>query len=373
MGEGSVPRPLLDSLLSNNITRNWGADDLQQNFLQNLKTKNIWWWYYIDLNNGVPYFYGVPINAWSSGHGGPFQNFIYKREADGRTIVYMEGDSVYRDQSGYLRGPMQWKDPRDHGFFDKTKAGLNHAMIGAANVDGRFVTGNARLSIDDWLFAVGNKAKANIDIKALTTTFKPQSPGEKRLPSMPPMSAYVMDNVYLLGFEETAGQHSFALSKDGSNRFYGLNLNTERGEVNRLPFDNDFGIKDKEHLYSIEIRNPGGGPKYLNYESDLWWGHRLDFTLGFMEHNWHVRNETDSYWIGNWGNDWLYIPDFVIMDYVGQDNGRPYYHIREAKGNRVFTVYTDFINGYVLEFRNVGDRPPTAGVFQQEWYFNKKD
>ncbi len=66
LGAGSVPRPLLDSLLSNNITKNWGTDGLQQSFLESLKTKNKWWWYYIDLNNGVPFFYGIPTDHWAS-------------------------------------------------------------------------------------------------------------------------------------------------------------------------------------------------------------------------------------------------------------------------------------------------------------------
>ncbi len=251
-------------------------------------------------------------------------------------------------------------------------------MIGAADVDGRFVTGNTRLLVDDWLFAVGDRAKTSIDVKTLAKTFEFPASCALWLPSMPPMTAYTMDNVYLLAFEETAGQHSFALSKDGSNRFYGLNLNTERGNVDRVSFDESFGTGYLHH-YSIESHSqPIGSPKYLSFSDCLLFCDPY-VSLGFLEQSWNIIKSGPYYDVhlsitnNNRPTQYVAIPADVIMQYAGENNGRPYYYIRESKGDRVYTIYSDFFKGLVGEFRGLNDRPPSTGFFEQAWYFNKKD
>ena len=115
--------------------------------------------------------------------------------------------------------------PGGRQFLD-TGPASNYCYIGAVNVDGRYITGNTSLLIYDFFIAGARSTFSGTDLSEFNQQYllkvASNSVGEM---SASMISKMYGDDVYLLQFRETAGQHVFAASDNGTNRLYGLKLN----------------------------------------------------------------------------------------------------------------------------------------------------
>jgi hypothetical protein len=149
-----------------------------------------------------------------------WHSFALEKAPDGSINLTVDNASVIESNAKYF-------DPGIDDLFMVPEA--NDAMIGAINVDGRFVTGNARMMVDNILIAVGetgysrfsvaDRILINADLSVYQTL-----PDELA-------AKYVLPGVYAFQFEEGSGMHSFAIAESNEVRMYGLNLNVLSNEI----------------------------------------------------------------------------------------------------------------------------------------------
>ncbi len=156
---------------------------------------------------------------------GTWHSFTIDRKG-GVLSVYIDNEK--RDNAA---GTTFYSESGGPHLFNRSEA--NHAMIGAVNVDGRFVTGNSLMDIDNFLFAVGSEARNQFLDGDLDLLRDRLSQGQdSNFPSNSSFTdKYMRDDVHALQFEETAGMHTFAI-KSLTEKLYGLNLNTARRSYN---------------------------------------------------------------------------------------------------------------------------------------------
>lgn len=158
------------------------------------------------------------------------------------------------------------------GLFDfTTEDPINYAYLGAVNCDGRFVTGNAKLHIDNVVFVVGSNAISDMTLHSLMlsqlysdlkTTARNISPDFNLTNSL--------EGIYIMQFEENTNPayHSFSLSNDenkykSKTRLYGVNLNTHTTVHNPAP-NARVAESDDEILPELEQSKPGSVLIYPN-------------------------------------------------------------------------------------------------------------
>ncbi len=118
--------------------------------------------------------------------------------------------------------PEELEDSEHNLFPFSAHDEVNYAYLGAANINGRFVTGNANLYLDDVSIAIGQEATENLEARR-----------------------YEEQNLYFMQFEEPAESfHTFSLpASSNSNeevieqykqkrRLYGLNVNVQYIQTN---------------------------------------------------------------------------------------------------------------------------------------------
>lgn len=220
MGVGNVLPSLADSL--SKINNVYDPSRLAE-FLNAVKSTSVAF-YYIKLYDGQVVEYIIEEsanpakyinNTWHS-----FQ-LLSDFSTDGSAVY-----NLYIDDSpiGPASGAFQFTPNLSSSFLN---VGFStHAMIGAMNLDGRFLTGDAKLVVDNFMYVVGAPAIQSFSTNDLLD-IRTQLTINRTLPAgLGPK--YYAKNVYALQFEETAGQHVFSMDNQQRNRLYGLMVNAAR-------------------------------------------------------------------------------------------------------------------------------------------------
>ena len=225
IGVGKIPNPLLDSLKTKGVTLPSKTSEYQQLMSQN--TQGV---YYIKLYNGeiAEYFFedAAPNSKYITNSWKSFQLRRY-RENLVQTKFEMLVNNVILSGKSFSSGIIS--PGVTYNMFNFQEA--THAMIGGVNVDGRFVTGNAKLEVDNYMLITGSGAMANFSTTDLNN-ISLELQNYHKLPSGLG-NKYYNSGVYAFQFEEGSGHHSFSLAPtSGTVRLYGLNLNTSRSSEN---------------------------------------------------------------------------------------------------------------------------------------------
>jgi hypothetical protein len=223
IGVGKIPSPLLDSIKKKNI------DLIKKAEFSKILDDNDQSVYVIRLQNGV-------VTKYIIGEKG-YTKFLNTTTSQPDVLFYTPGNKYFnpndelvinygRDNYTASIRSTYTATNEDYQFLN-TGANSNYCYIGAVNVDGRYIPGNANISMTNFLI-VGNKAISNFstdEIRAINGYFLNTSLSP--LPLIPSISnKFYTDDVYFMPFNETAGQHVFAVSfSNNSNRLYGLKLN----------------------------------------------------------------------------------------------------------------------------------------------------
>ncbi len=154
----------------------------------------------------------------------------------------VDGMSIIPERFTYVRSGRT----QDNYFFNPDH--VTHAMIGALPLRGSYVTGpKSDLKIDNFMFAVGEKAVADLEL-VLNLAYQEELPIDEHLKQMGQLMALeapeipeehfinagtsdgIDKNLWYLQFEEGKGYHVHAvnenqvLDESGKPPFYGLNL-----------------------------------------------------------------------------------------------------------------------------------------------------
>ncbi|QTD36493.1 hypothetical protein JL193_10060 [Polaribacter batillariae] len=223
IGIGKIPNYALKRIKKKPLLPEVGdAEELSQ-----LLTLNDQAFYFIKIADGkVVQYKFEDVSSFDKYIDNRWHSFlVYNGPNPDHTQTYVtltKVDNIDIEGKGTYSPPVYDLDLRKDLFeMDVT----THMAIGTANIDGRFVTGNAKLAVDNYLFVNGNIALQNLlsDIHTISSTLTT----ETNLPDLG--NKYYATNTYALQFEESSGMHSFSLSENSNNTYlYGLNLNTIR-------------------------------------------------------------------------------------------------------------------------------------------------
>jgi hypothetical protein len=280
IGVGKMPKRLNDALQT---MKPWDNTDteISNRWFRNIKENEQSFYYVRTYNGRVQQFFFYKLgsqrfidNIWHS--------FMVRRTIkNGKPSLSVVVDNITVSDQGnfsYSYSGGQETDP--------VKIKATHAAIGAANHDGRFITGNAKLKVDNFLFIIGRKAMEKFSEEDFAEINEDLT-NDHDLSSIEP-SIYSNSSVYAFQFEETEGHHSFSASEvpydeakykgDSTdfltNRLYGLNLNVERvshavddtepDDKRVAPRINVAGEQDKVDKSITIYPNPTSGNLYVN-------------------------------------------------------------------------------------------------------------
>jgi hypothetical protein len=297
MGLGEIPQPLLDTLrtkkkFGHSTSNNQGINDkhplnIKTEGMLNLNSQSFYYiriidgaiatllltrdedsdkyldgnWHTITLNKQIKRSYPIdPVTLNQKSIGYTFHIWIDEKEL---SFTYSPDYFPYNFVSvkGVRYGFLSFDIP------------TTHAMIGAVNLDGRFLTSNAKLSVDNFILINGKYEIETISTIGSLSGVDRIHYELKKYKAIPLVLRNYYNNptckVFALTFEETEGMHSFSYpfgneeSPADRPAFYGLNLNAERAswegakalsfEPNALLLDGASQTEQSSQSQSIEI------------------------------------------------------------------------------------------------------------------------
>lgn len=218
VGVGKIPNPMLDILKSKLVLNN----NFNQAF-HSILNKNDHAFYYIKMVNSkiIQYSFDTsPYNKYFQSEN--WHSFLLARyqAVSGSTEHMLRIDNAHPSGENFSH----YSSSRTiYNMF--TTPSATHATIGAVNIDGRFVTGNAELAVDNYLFVIGRSATSRFTANDIKSIAHSLASTNRRLPENLKDKFYNA-NTYALQFEEQSGRHRFSLSPVSNVlRLYGLDLN----------------------------------------------------------------------------------------------------------------------------------------------------
>lgn len=242
MGIGKIPGKLRDAILTRSTNSQLNA----------ILASNDQAAYFIKLKDGAIATYSIEQGSFKKYLNDRWHSFYYD---GGVRQLYLDNATVNQVSFGAAESPF-------------ALATATHATIGAANVDGRYVTGNARLHVDNYIFITSEAAYQRfspLEFEAIQNglaqnlnIFVPPAPD----PAYALPDKYYEQDVFVLQFEEGAGQHSFSAQSGtpGQTRFYGLNLNSGRKKERAL--DHELSLKGTH----FEVKELAAGLQFVDNE-----------------------------------------------------------------------------------------------------------
>jgi hypothetical protein len=225
IGVGEILPSLRDSLLGLKL-----ADPSQMEYFREFVGSPMTTFYYIKVYDGmvVEYLLSNKNIPFSDSKFHSFQ--VYKSDFDGlkpSISAYFDNNSLY-DRLIYDGITIAYNSNQPDNFLNMKEA--THCYIGAVNLDGRFLTGNADLYVNSYMFIAGRSAMSYFDYDRLQAIRYSLTDGPLTDGNLPKwsLSTYTLDGVYGLELGETAGQHVFAIAPPNTNRFYGLRVNCQQ-------------------------------------------------------------------------------------------------------------------------------------------------
>jgi len=257
IGVGKIPSPLLETLQLKTV-----ADAAKNAEFSQILTDNNQSVYVIRLQGGF-------ITKYIIGERN-YLKFLNNAHTEPEVLFYTPGNNFFTALNGELvinngkssdyrttiRSAYTASD-RDYQFLNTGKRS-NYCYIGAVNVDGRYVPGNASVRMTNFLI-IGNKAInrfTSSDIGSINSYFLAAKTSAPISLATAISNKFYNDDVYFMPFTETSGQHVFAVSNNSQNRLYGLKLNVT-GEAGATQMPSGAALRIADNLVSEIPANKG--------------------------------------------------------------------------------------------------------------------
>ena len=221
IGIGKMPGTLRDSLQHKLATI---TDATKRAEFTQILTDNDQSFYVVRLQNGIITKFIIGEKEYARFFDGNLHNFFY---APSTTYAPYSAEFVISFGDGRASNVRSSYTAAGGKQFLDTGPASNYCYIGAVNIDGRYITGNSSLTLYNFFIAGAGSTFSGTDLSEFNQNylFKVAGNFDDQMPASLVSKMYSND-VYLLQFKESAGQHVFASSNNSTNRLYGLKLKT---------------------------------------------------------------------------------------------------------------------------------------------------
>lgn len=213
VGVGKMPNQLVDSLYkyqSNNLAQT-------ARFRKEIQRNNQSFYTITVQNDRVVSWSFADPGQYDKYLDGAWHNFAHYRHKNSTNLV-IDGQTHHVEED------------TEYAFFSQPNT--THAMMGSVMLNGAYITNASKINLDNVGFITNDQMIEELEIstnKPLINTLEEFTTQAASTGDPYPFCGWNNDSgAYLLQLEERNGMHAFATDLNGQNKFWGLQLNTER-------------------------------------------------------------------------------------------------------------------------------------------------